>query len=106
MKTITRTQVEDKVQQNAALIDVLSAEQYQKYHLPDAMNVPLGESFDAKIVQLVPDRSQPVVVYCYDEECSASPKAAQRMEELGYTDVYDYEAGKADWKAAGLPVES
>src|SRR5438045_1777922 len=32
-----------------------------------------------------------------------SPRAACRLETLGFTDVYDYVAGKADWLARGLP---
>ena len=34
-----------------------------------------------------------------------SPRAACRLESLGFEDVYDYEAGKQDWLAAGLPAE-
>ncbi len=34
-----------------------------------------------------------------------SPRAAWRLESLGFTDVYPYTAGKADWFAAGLPRE-
>lgn len=34
-----------------------------------------------------------------------SPRAAWRLETLRFTEVYDYAAGKADWAAAGLPVE-
>ena len=34
-----------------------------------------------------------------------SPRAACRLEALGFENVYDYELGKADWKAAGLPLE-
>ncbi len=34
-----------------------------------------------------------------------SPRAACRLEALGFEEVYDYELGIADWKAAGLPVE-
>lgn len=34
-----------------------------------------------------------------------SPRAACRLETLGFTAVYDYTAGKADWLAAGLPTE-
>src|SRR6266705_36190 len=34
-----------------------------------------------------------------------SPRAAWRLESLGFTDVYDYVAGKRDWLAAGLPTE-
>jgi CBS domain-containing protein len=34
-----------------------------------------------------------------------SPRAAWRLESLGFRDVYDYPAGKSDWMAAGLPIE-
>jgi hypothetical protein len=34
-----------------------------------------------------------------------SPRAACRLESLGFTDVYDYAVGKAAWLALGLPVE-
>lgn len=32
-----------------------------------------------------------------------SPRAAARLETLGFTKVYDYLAGKADWLATALP---
>lgn len=34
-----------------------------------------------------------------------SPRAACRLETLGFRDVYDYLAGKQDWLARGLPTE-
>jgi CBS domain-containing protein len=34
-----------------------------------------------------------------------SPRAAWRLESLGFRKVYDYVAGKVDWLAGGLPVE-
>jgi CBS domain-containing protein len=34
-----------------------------------------------------------------------SPRAAWRLESLGFREVYDYEGGKLDWMAAGLPTE-
>ena len=33
-----------------------------------------------------------------------SPRAAWRLERLGFSPVYDYVAGKVDWMAAGLPT--
>ena len=33
-----------------------------------------------------------------------SPRAASRLERLGFREVYDYAAGKVDWTAAGLPT--
>jgi Mg/Co/Ni transporter MgtE len=34
-----------------------------------------------------------------------SPRAAWRLESLGFGQVYDYVDGKVDWMAAGLPTE-
>src|SRR5919197_3454342 len=34
-----------------------------------------------------------------------SPRAACRLETLGFADVYDYVAGKQEWLAYGLPTE-
>jgi Mg/Co/Ni transporter MgtE len=34
-----------------------------------------------------------------------SPRAACRLEALGFTEVYDYVVGKADWLARALPTE-
>jgi CBS domain-containing protein len=34
-----------------------------------------------------------------------SPRAAWRLESIGFTHVYDYVAGKADWGSFGLPLE-
>src|SRR5919106_3490121 len=34
-----------------------------------------------------------------------SPRAAWRLESLGFSRVYDYVPGKQDWLAAGLPRE-
>src|SRR6266516_6210397 len=34
-----------------------------------------------------------------------SPRAAWRLESIGFEQVYDYAAGKADWGSVGLPLE-
>lgn len=107
MQEISREELKTMLDQNGlALVEVLSPEAYEKFHLPGAVNVPLGDGFDQRIQNAVPHKNQPVVVYCLDAECQASPQAARRLEELGYGQVSDYEAGKEDWKAAGLPIES
>jgi len=49
--------------QQAQLVEVLPADDYDWAHLPGAVNVPLKE-LDARTTQL--ERSQPVIVYCRD----------------------------------------
>jgi len=107
MRTITREQLNERLaNDNLTLVEVLDPEYYGKYHLPGAINVPLDGDFDQQIRKAVPDKNRTVVVYCMDAGCQASPKAGRRMDELGYRHVFDYEAGKRDWREAGLPVET
>lgn len=107
MQTITRDELKQKMEQNpgTTLIETLPEESYNEFHIPGAANIPINDQFDENVQQAVPHKNQDVVVYCMNSDCDASPKAAQRMEELGYSNVYDYEAGKQEWNQAGLPVE-
>lgn len=107
METIDRTDLKQKIDQGEemTLIEVLSENDFEDFHLPGAINIPLGsENFEDR-VQAAAAKDDQVIVYCKDEDCDASPKAAKRLEDLGYSNVLDYEAGKEDWRAAGLPVE-
>jgi CBS domain-containing protein len=51
------------------------------------------------------DQTQPVVVYCWDSLGDMSPRAACRLQLLGFTWVHDHVAGKADWLAHGLSTQ-
>jgi rhodanese-related sulfurtransferase len=107
MTEIDRQQLQRMMDEGAVtVVEVLGRDQYDDFHLPGAVNVPLGDDFGEAIQAAVPNKHEPVVVYCWDEDCDASPKAAKRMEQLGYDRVYDYVAGKADWRAAGKPIDS
>lgn len=107
MQRITRDELYEKLDKNIGLplVDVLSARAFDEFHLPGATNIPLDDSFDEAIAHAYPNKDQEIVVYCASRDCPASEKAARRMEALGYSQVLDYEGGKADWRAAGLPVE-
>lgn len=108
MQVISRDELLNKIESNDdfVLIEVLDPASYEAFHLPGAMNIPLGDDFEDRVTHAIPDKSRPVVVYCKDESCTASPKAASRLERLGYAKVYDYSAGKLDWRRAGLHVDT
>jgi rhodanese-related sulfurtransferase len=101
-KTIDREDVQRLVEEGAQLIEVLPGEEYETEHLPGAMSVPLAE-LASRAHEL--DRARPVVTYCFDQQCDLSPRAAWRLEALGFHDVYDFDGGKQDWFAAGLLAE-
>jgi rhodanese-related sulfurtransferase len=101
---IDREAVQDLVAtRGAQLVEVLPEREYAWAHLPDAVHLPL-DAIDRLADDLL-DRSRPVVVYCHDWLCDLSPRAAHRLERLGYGDVHDYGVGKMDWLSADLPYE-
>ena len=103
MREIGREEVLRLVAAGAQVVDVLPDEEYAEEHLRGALHIPLGELGRRARHELRRDR--PVVVYCFDLQCDLSPRAAWRLERLGFDEVYDYAGGRMDWAAAGLPVE-
>jgi rhodanese-related sulfurtransferase len=101
-RTVDLQGVRELLERGAQLVEVLPREEYEELHLPDAVHMPLKELDARRAARL--DRERPVVVYCWDALCDMSPRAAARLELLGF-DVYDYAASKVDWMAHGLPME-
>jgi rhodanese-related sulfurtransferase len=51
-------------EEQAQLVEVLPAAEYEDEHLPGAINIPLKE-LDRETTKAL-DRARPVVAYCYD----------------------------------------
>jgi rhodanese-related sulfurtransferase len=104
MKTIDKDTLKEKLEkEDVILIDVLDPEEFNKSHIKGAINIPLQ-----KIASEAKKRFKPgdmIVVYCSNKACTASPTAARKLEEVGFTNVHDFEGGKQEWKDAGLPME-
>ncbi len=104
MQTITKEELKKKMDnREVTVIEVLSKESYNKGHIRGAINIPLEKI--GKEARERFDKDEPLVVYCSNYDCTASPSAAKKLETLGFTNVYDYEGGKEEWKQAGLPIE-
>jgi len=86
------------------LVEVLQPGPYNKAHIKGAINIPFTKMGERARETF--EKDDEIVVYCADTECQASPRAAEKLDAMGYVHVYDYEAGKADWMDAGYPVES
>jgi rhodanese-related sulfurtransferase len=91
-------------EEHAQLVKVLPADEFDDEHPPGAINIPLKTLDRDSTASL--DRRRPVIVYCYDYQCDVSPRAASRLEGLGFSRVYDYVAGKADRGSFRLPLEA
>ena len=80
------------------LINVLSPADFRDRHIRTSVNVPVAdEGFVETVERISGSKQRKLVVYCASSDCDASPKAARKLEEAGFEDVYDYEGGSADW---------
>lgn len=96
---VTVTAASDVIQQQGVVVlDVRTPAEYASGHLEDAVNIDLASpTFDDDVAALPVDATY--VVYC--RSGSRSAVAADRMLELGFTDVYNVTGGVAQWQASG-----
>ena len=84
-----------------ALLDVRELHEWKEGHIPGAVHIPRG-SLESQVEQALPDRQQPVIVYCAGGSRSAF--ASKTLGELGYETVYNLAGGYTDWKRNGFPT--
>lgn len=87
----------------AQLLDVRTPEEYDSGHIGNAQNVNWNDptAFEKGIASL--DKNEPVLVYCMAG--SRSTAAAKKLQELGFTKIYELDGGYMKWRAAGLADE-
>lgn len=90
--------------QDFILVDTLPERIYRAGHIPGAINI-VSDEIIVVAANRLPNKDRMIVVYCADGPCRRSALAAARLADLGYTSVFDYHEGKADWTAAKLPIE-
>jgi adenylyltransferase/sulfurtransferase len=81
--------------QNLLLLDVREPWEYEKWHIPGAVSIPLGE-LERRITDLDPDR--PTVAYC--QSGGRSRKATLLLRSKGFRNVRNLEGGILAWAKA------
>ncbi len=101
MQTIERQELRRRLdEEDILLLDVRGDDEYETEHIPGAKTAPLGSLQER--VEGVVNPGTDVAVYSGGAECDASDRAAQRLQDIGFRNVYDYHEGLAGWKDAGL----
>jgi sulfur-carrier protein adenylyltransferase/sulfurtransferase len=83
------------------LLDVREGDEWEQGHLDKAVFLPRG-FLEQKADKILPNRQQPIVVYCAGGVRSAL--AAKTLQDLGYTNVASMSGGFGQWKANGFPI--
>ncbi len=88
------------------LLDARSAADYEAGHLPGAFSVPYTTvEEDLMRVAAFLSPSQPILAYCYGENCDESFLLAAYLRHQGFTNIVLFAGGFQAWEQAGRPVE-
>ena len=93
----------------AIVLDARPYEEYAVSHIPGARAVPakagttpalyVGDA--AEVAKTIPDKSQPLILYCNGLFCGRSERLADDLTKLGYRNVRRYQLGAPGWRALG-----
>ena len=84
------------------LVDVRTADEYNKGHIKNALNIDfLDSNFELNTQKL--DKNKPVIVYC--QRGSRSSKSATKLLENAFVKVYNLKGGFSKWLSEGRSVE-
>ncbi len=102
IQTVSAADVKNRLEVggDTVVLNVLSKEKFDAMHIPGSVNIPLDELRE-RIEREVPSKDTELIVYCADENCNASPQAAEQLVEMGYRRVRHFPGGLAGWEEAG-----
>jgi rhodanese-related sulfurtransferase len=94
---ITKKQVDELQQQNNSvkLIDIRTPEEYEKMHIPGAVNIPAEKIPGSSTAFAVNDT---IVCVCTKGQ-ERSQHAAEAIAAMGFTSVYYLKEGTIGWLA-------
>ena len=86
---------------NVVLLDVRPTNEFEKGHIPGALNVPIDEL--TKRLKKLP-KTKEYIAYCRGSFCVFADEAIHLLTKYGYK-AKRLEQGFSDWKVKRLPVE-
>ena len=90
-------------QENALLLDVRTAEEFQKAHIANSINIPLG-LLESRISEIQNRKDEPVILLC--QSGNRSSQAANTLKKHSFEQIYNLSGGMLSWQQANLPIES
>lgn len=102
MRTITREELKRKIdnKEDFKLVMTLNEWAFDAMHIPGSIHIS-SENQGKELLHA----NDEIVVYCSNENCTASRIAYEILVQKGFKNVSRYVGGLDDWKAAGYPLE-
>lgn len=94
---------------SSMVVNALSKTSFQKYHIPNSVNLPSTTSLrGSKLRQWFEQRQPhktrknitevPIVVYCAHKTCQAGHRLTRLLVEQGFVNVYHYVGGNREYR--------
>jgi len=105
-KTISTEELQQRLQQSNSLHfwNVLTDGYFKGEMIPGSRRVPV-DTIGREATEAQSAKGEEIIVYCGGPKCPQSLQAAQKLRDLGYTNVRAYEGGLEEWKNAGNKIE-
>ena len=88
--------------ENHIVVDVSEPKEYERAHLPDAINIPLQKLLDNH-KKLNKHQDHNIILTCQNGTKSAT--AARHLKKSGFEKVFVLSGGLLGWQKENLPVE-
>ena len=92
-----------KSQEKVVIVDALDESYFNKNHIPGAVNLPASHKWTlAEVMRHLPKGSNsttPIIIYCYNPECTAAEKLWMQLTRLGFYNTMHYPGGISDWNS-------
>ena len=98
---VVSTEVFEKIEESAQLIDIRTPEEYNEGYIKNAVNINFfDDDFMEQMSKL--NKDEPLYIYC--RSGGRSGRASDKLEEAGFTKVYDLGVGMNGWRKEEKPV--
>ena len=88
--------------ENATVVDIRAKADFNKGHILGSVNIPTSKVADGA-KGLPKDKEAPVLLVCQSGVTTAG--VAQKLAQLGFTNLYRLQGGIASWSGENLPLE-
>lgn len=101
-QALSPQQVTQKINnEDAKVIDIRAKDEFNKGHLPDAINIP-SRDVQKRIGELEPFKDRPIILICKTGTTAGATGALLAKE--GFTQLFKLRGGILDWQSSNLPL--
>ena len=86
------------------LVDARRKQDHDAGWIEGSVSLPNTDTNPESLAKVIPSKSTPVLFYCNGPKCGRSVESCKIAVADGYTTVYWFRGGWAEWEEKGLPV--